>query len=59
MEDCLASSDGAAQGERDRRHARERGLQRLPAITVNRVPVSIHDEALREALRQLMIDASI
>lgn len=59
MEDCLASIDVAAQVERDRSHARERGLQRLPAIMVNRVPVSIHDEALREALRQLMIDASI
>ena len=57
--DCLASIDVAAQVERDRSHARERGLQRFPAITVNRVPVSIDDGALRAALRRVTVGASI
>jgi len=55
---CLARIDIAAQVGKDRAHARERGLARFPAVTVNREVVPIRNDALRKAIRTIIHDAS-
>ena len=56
--DCAREIDVSAQVARDRAHALERGLRDFPAVTVNRERVPIRGDALREAIRVVIRDAS-
>ncbi len=50
MRSCLAAVDVRAQIEKDRDHARERGVANRPALFVNGKPVDDSDAALRRAI---------
>ena len=55
---CLAGVDVDPQIMKDREHASNRGLNRYPAVTINRVPVTAREDALRQAVRELLEDSS-
>ena len=58
LESCISDIDISEQVQRDREHARERGLTRFPAVTVDRNRVPIREEALHEAIRASLHRAS-
>lgn len=51
--ECLEHTDVAAQIAKDREHARERGIARGPAVSVNRAVVPDADAELRRAIRKV------
>jgi hypothetical protein len=55
---CLAEVDVDPQIMKDREHASNRGLHRYPAVTINRVPVAAREDALRQAVLDLLEDSS-
>lgn len=56
---CAANADLSAQIERDRSHAKERGIRAFPAVSVNREPIPSSAESMRRAIRAAVREGSI
>jgi hypothetical protein len=59
MRACSESVDLAAQLERDRQHAKQRGMRTFPAVAVDRQPIPDTLDAMREAIRAALRKGSV
>ena len=56
---CLGSVDVGDQVAKDVQHARQRAIRQFPAVSVNRALVFDSDQAIREAVRKIILDKSL
>jgi hypothetical protein len=56
---CMERVDVGSQIAKDREHAEERGMRAFPAVSVNRSPTADTDRALRQAIREVLLEESL
>lgn len=56
---CLGDIDVADQISKDRQHADERSIRRFPAVAVNRTAVADSADAIRHAVRKVVMENSL
>jgi len=56
---CLDKIDVGAQLDKDRQHAKQRGIRIFPTISVGRTRVADTDDAIRSAIRQSILEKSL
>jgi protein-disulfide isomerase len=56
---CLDEIDVEAQVDKDRQHAEQRGIRSFPTISIDRNSVANTDRAIRQAIRQSIMERSL